>query len=206
MLKVLGRLTSINVRKVVWALDEIGLGHAREDWGGDTRSTKEAAYLALNPKGLVPVLIDGDVVLTESNTIMRYVAAKAGRSDLLPTELVARAKIEEWIDWAATDLNSAARHAFLGLARKNPAFQDAGQQAISIRDWTAQMTMLEAQLAGRAYVAGAAFTLADIPVGLFANRWLHTPFEKPQFPAVVAYIEKLAARPAAAPYFGAAMV
>lgn len=206
MLKVLGRLSSINVRKVVWALDEVGLDYLREDWGGETRSTKEAAYLALNPKALVPVLIDGDSVLTESNTIMRYVVAKAGRDDLLPTGLLARAKVEEWIDWAATDLNSAARYAFLGLARKNPAYQDAGQQANSIRDWTAQMMMLEARLAAHPFVAGEAFTLADIPVGLFANRWLHSPFEKPALVAVTAYAEKLAARPAAAPCFGAAMV
>lgn len=63
MLKLLGKASSINVRKVLWTCQELGLTLEREDWGSGYRSTQEPAFLALNPNGLVPVLIDGARVL-----------------------------------------------------------------------------------------------------------------------------------------------
>ena len=107
MLRVLGKASSINVRKVLWTCQELGLTLEREDWGSGFRSTQEPAFLALNPDGLVPVLIDGERVLWESNTICRYLVGREGCRDLLPQEPGARAAVEMWMDWQATDLNGA---------------------------------------------------------------------------------------------------
>jgi glutathione S-transferase len=107
MLTVLGRAASINVRKVLWTCSELGLEPGREEWGAGELSLQSPRFLALNPNALVPVLLDGDLVLFESNTICRYLAARQGRHDLLPAEAAARARVEQWMDWQATELNNA---------------------------------------------------------------------------------------------------
>ena len=127
MLKVLGKATSINVRKVLWTCDELGLPFEREDWGSGFRDTRTPDYLSLNPNGLVPVLIDGDTVLWESNTIIRYLATAYGGAELLPAAPAARARIEQWMDWQATEFNSSWRYAFQALVRAEARTQDVAQ-------------------------------------------------------------------------------
>ena len=201
MLKILGRPTSINVRKVLWTLDETGIDYVHEpQWATPEASTKVPEYLALNPNALVPVIIDGDFVLWESNTICRYLAAKAGRDDLLPTELRARAEAEKWMDWASTDLNNAYRDAFMALIRKDPAYDDAGRVAASAKRWNAAMGILDSLLEGRDHVAGDAFTLADILMALSTHRWRSTPIEHAAVPAVERWMERLAQRTECAAY------
>lgn len=188
MLQLIGKTTSINVRKVLWTLAETGLPYERLDW--------QPEHLALNPNGLVPVLVDGDFVLWESNSICRYLCGKAGRQDLLPLEPQARARVEQWMDWQATDLNASWRYAFMALVRQNPAFTDPAQVAASAAAWNRNVGILERHLAGGGpYAAGARFTLADIVLGLSLNRWLVTPIERPSCPAVAAYVERLLERP-----------
>jgi glutathione S-transferase len=201
MLQILGRSSSINVRKVQWLCDEIGIPYAREDWGTGFRSTREPEFLALNPNALVPVIKDGDFVLWESNTICRYLAAKHGRADLLPIEFRARAMVERWMDWMTTELTFAYRYAFVALVRKTPGHDDSAQVAASIRNWNQQMGILDGQLAATgAYAASAGFTLADVPVGLAVHRWLYSPIERTDYPAIAAYYERLRARPAFLPH------
>ena len=188
MLRILGKASSINVRKVLWACEEIGLPYERQDQGPE---------LAQNPNGLVPVIVDGDFVLWESNTILRYLAGYYGTPSLLPLEPRARAAVEKWIDWQATELNASWRYAFMAVVRKNPAFDDPRQIAASTKEWTRMLAILDDRLtATGAFVAGKAFTLADIPIGLSVNRWFMTPLERPSFSAVDAYYERLSARPA----------
>ena len=201
MLQILGRASSINVRKVQWVCDEIGIPYEREDWGSGFRSTREPEFLALNPNALVPVIKDGDFVLWESNTICRYLAGKHGRADLLPVEPKARALVERWMDWMTTELTFAYRYAFVALVRKVPGHDDAAQIAQSIRSWNTQIGILDSQLAATgAYAAGNAFTLADVPIGLAVHRWLFSPIERAEYPAVTAYYERLRARPAFPPH------
>ena len=126
-MRLLGRLSSINVRKVAWTLDEIELDFIREDWGMGFRSTSEPEFLALNPNGQIPVIEDENGALWGSNPICRYLAAKAGRTDLLPADPARRARVDQWMDWQATDLNSSWAYAFNGLVRENPAYQDPGR-------------------------------------------------------------------------------
>ena len=194
MLRVLGKASSINVRKVLWTCAEIGVDYEREDWGSGFRALDDPAFLALNPNALVPVIVDEGGALTESNTICRYLAAKHGRADLLPAAPRARAEVERWMDWQATELNGAWRGAFMGLVRRQPV--DPAMIAASETEWNARMQVLEARLeATGAFVAGDAFTLADIVLGLSANRWRMTPIAHADLPAVQAWMARMDARP-----------
>ncbi|KAA0701095.1 glutathione S-transferase [Neorhizobium sp. P12A] len=196
VLRILGKASSINVRKVLWTCDEIGIRYEREDWGIGFASTKTPEFLAKNPRGLVPVIENEDGILWESNTICRYLAGKYGRTDLLPTDPWSRALVERWMDWQATELNTSWRYAFLALARRIPGYDDPALIAASAGDWNANMGILERHLsAAGLYVARGDFTLADIVIGLSVNRWLQTPIERPDLPAVSAYFDRLRQRP-----------
>ncbi|AIO69979.1 glutathione S-transferase family protein [Burkholderia oklahomensis] len=203
MLKVLGKASSINVRKVLWTCAELQLGFEREDWGAGFRSTQTPEFLALNPNGLVPVLADGDFVLWESNAIVRYLANQYGGAHLYPAAPHGRARVDQWLDWQTTALNRAWSYAFLALARNAPSHRDQAEIRASCESWTRHMAILNARLeATGAFVAGSDYTLADIVIGLSINRWLRTPFDKPDFPAVSAYFDRLAARPGFAEHCG----
>jgi glutathione S-transferase len=195
--KVLGRTSSINVRKVLWTAAEAGVAFEREDWGSGFRSTRDEGFLALNPNALVPVLIDADFVLWESNTICRYLAAKAGRTDLLPAPPRARAEVERWMDWQAGELNNAWRYAFMALVRHSTAHTDPNAVSASAAEWNRHMALLDAQLRRTgAFVAGTDFTLADIVLGASTQRWLATPIDRPTLPAVQAWFARVSTRPA----------
>ena len=196
MLKILGKPVSINVRKVLWLCEELALPCELEAWGAGYRDTHVPEFLALNPNAMVPVLVDGDAVLWESNTICRYLAGQQGRDDLLPRDALARARVEQWMDWQAGELNNSWRYAFMGLVRRSEAHRDAAAIAASAAAWNRHMAILEDQLAKAGdFVAGATFTLADIVLGLSVNRWFMTPIERPALPHVQAYYDRLATRP-----------
>jgi glutathione S-transferase len=200
MLRVLGRITSINVRKVLWALDELGLTYEREDWGLPLRDPKVPEFLRLNPNGQVPVLIDDDFVLSESNAILVYLSEREG-GRLLPTAIRTRALALQWLSWQGTELGTTWRYAFLALGRRVPGHDDAGKIAASLAQWTPKMQILEGQLETSGdFVCGGEFTIADIVLGLSVHRWFLTDFDRPDLPAVGAYYERLRSRPAGARY------
>lgn len=204
MLRILGRVTSINVRKVLWTADELGLAYVREDWGLPLRDPNTPEFRALNPNAQVPVIIDGDFVLWESHAIMRHWAEREA-SPLLPADAQARARVEQWFGWQATDLNIAWRYAVAARVRKLAGYEDEGRIAESLQEWTVKMRVLEARLAETgAYVAGSDFSLADIALGLSVHRWFGGEFERPDLPNVSAYYERVRSRPAALPHFDAA--
>lgn len=195
MLQVLGKITSINVRKVLWTCAELQLPFEQEDWGSGFRSTASVEFLALNPNATVPVIKDGGFVLWESNSIIRYLASRYGGTHLYPAEPQARARIDQWIDWQAAELNRSWSYAFLALVRKSPAHQDVESVKASSANWARHIGMLDRQLeATGAFVAGPDFSLADIPIGLSINRWFSTPLAHPHFPAVSDYFERLTDR------------
>jgi glutathione S-transferase len=195
MLKVYGRANSINVRKALWMLDEVGEKYEREDWGRGFRPTDDPVFRKINPVGVVPVIDDGDFRLRESHAIVRYLAEKHERADLYPKDFKTRATIDSWMDWAATELAGGMRPVFHGLVVKNPAF--ANMVESGAQEWAKQMRVLEDHLAaGNSHVMGKGFTIGDIPVGLVVNRWFTIPFQKPEFKLVAAYYDRLAERPA----------
>ena len=188
MLTIIGKPTSINVRKVLWTCAELDLPFARVDWSEE--------HAALNPNRMVPVLVDGGFVLWESNAICRYLCAREGAGALLPLDDRVRARVEQWMDWQATELNNAWRYAFMALVRNSPAHTDPVQVAASVAAWNRHVGILDAQLAASgAYMAGERFTLADIVIGLSLNRWSMTPMARPDYPHVAAYLARLAERP-----------
>ena len=186
-MKIIGKATSINVRKVLWTCAELGLSYEREDC--------DASHAALNPNAMVPVLVDDGFVLWESNTICRYLATRHACA-LLPAEARARARVEQWMDWQATELNTAWRYAFMALVRNSPNHQDPAQIAAGVNAWNRHIGILDAQLARTgAYAAGEQFTLADIVLGLSVNRWMMTPMARPDYRHVAAYYDRLNERP-----------
>ncbi|ROO09694.1 glutathione S-transferase [Pseudomonas fluorescens] len=196
MLRILGKASSINVRKVLWTCAELRIPFEREDWGSGFRSTNDSEFLALNPCAMVPVIQEGDFTLWESNTIIRYLAARYDGSHLYPTDAQTRARIDQWIDWQASELNRSWSYAFLSLVRQSPEHQDSAALAVGIEQWSKNMAILDRQLERTgAYVSGETFSLADIPIGLSVNRWFETPLAHPDFAAVKAYYERLSLRP-----------
>ncbi|WP_025111547.1 glutathione S-transferase family protein [Pseudomonas sp. H1h] len=195
MLRILGKASSINVRKVLWTCAELQLPFEREDWGSGFKPTDTPQFLALNPCAMVPVIQDGDFTLWESNTIIRYLAATHDGADLYPAEPRARARVDQWIDWQASELNRSWSYAFVSLVRQSPDHQDSAALANGIAQWSRNMAILDRQLQKTgAYVSGEAFSLADIPIGLSVNRWYETPLAHPDYPAVSAYYERLSQR------------
>ena len=197
MLRVLGRVTSINVRKVLWALDELELAYEREDWGLPLRDPNVPEFLALNPNGQVPVLVEGEFVLWESNAILIYLAQREG--SLLPEQLELRALALQWLGWQAAELNPPWGYAVNALIRRTPGYDDPARIADSMAKWSARMEILEAALAGAStgYI-GAGFSIADITLGLSVHRWMSIPADKKELPAVAEYYELLTSREAGA--------
>jgi glutathione S-transferase len=188
-LRVLGRKSSINVRKVLWTCAELDLHFEHVESDGK--------LLAHNPNAMVPVIQDGDFVMWESNAICRYLAGSQPRSTLLPEQPRARALVEQWMDWQATDLNMAWRYAFLGLARKSAAHADPQAIAASVESWNQQMRILDDHFVrGGQFITGEFFTLADVVIGLSTQRWLLTPMDRPHLDAVHGYYQRLSVRPA----------
>jgi glutathione S-transferase len=202
MITILGRRSSINVRKAMWTADELGVAYENEVWGKPERDPKAPEFLALNPNGLVPVLRDGDFVLWESSAIMRYLIDKYGHDELVPQTVEARARAEQWVGWQATELNGSWMPAVLALVRKVPGNHDPAAVKDSVARWAAKMRIFEAHMAEtKAYVAGATFSFADIPLGLSMHRWFGGDFEKSDLPNVRAYYERVKERPAAVTHF-----
>ena len=194
MIKVYGRANSINVRRVLWMLEELGLKYEREDWGRGFKPTDSAEFRKINPIGVVPVIDDDGFRLRESNTIVRYLAEKHGRADLYPKDLQQRATVESWMDWSSTEFANGMRPIFHALVVKNPAYADQVESAT--KEWAGQMQVLDDHLTKAGpYAMGGAFTVGDIPVGLVVNRWFSIDFPKPELKAVSAYYDRLTERP-----------
>jgi glutathione S-transferase len=172
MLKIWGRNTSINVQKVMWAIGELGIPHERIDVGGAFGRTKDPFYLAMNPNSLVPTLEEDDgFILWESNTIVRYLAAKHGAGTLEPASLQDRARASQWMDWMLTVCAPAIHGLFWGLIRTPPEKRDHADIDKAREKTTAALRILDAQLAKTPYVAGNNFSMGDIPVGLITYRF-----------------------------------
>ncbi len=175
MLHIWGRISSINVRKVVWAVQYLNLTHRRTDAGGQFGIVKTPDYLAHNPNALVPLLEDGDFRLWESNVILRYLCARHAPGTLYPQELKARFDAERWMDWQQTTLNPAGRDAFVQLIRRPGGRVDATRVDASVAATTPLLDLLDAHLARQPFMAGSQLTMADIPIACEIHRWRGTP-------------------------------
>jgi glutathione S-transferase len=196
MIKVWGRRNSSNVQKVMWAIGELGLAHERIDVGGPFGGNREAAYLAMNPNGLIPTIQDGNLTLWESNAILRYLSAAYGVGTLQPAGLAATAICNQWMDWQLAVVAPAITPAFLGLIRTPAAQRDLGAIAASQAKTIEAMAMLEARLGATGHVAGDAFTMADIPLGIMVYRYWQLVPQRPAHPNLERWYATIAVRPA----------
>jgi glutathione S-transferase len=197
MIKVWGRNTSSNVQKVMWAIGEIGLPHQRIDVGGPFGKNREPAYLAMNPNGLVPTLEEEDgFLLWESNTIVRYLAAKHKAGGLEPADLRTRTLASKWMDWQLAVASPAIFACFWGLIRTPADKRDHTAIEESKKNSTVAMTMLDQQLAKTRYLAGDDFSYGDIPVGIIAYRYRQLVPERPPLANFERWYGAISSRPA----------
>ena len=198
MLKIWGRISSVNVQKVVWAADEMGLAYERVEAGGAFGKTKTPEYLAMNPNSLVPVIEDDGFVLWESNAIVRYLAHKHARGTLWPDDDRKRADADRWMDWQATAYTPAMWAAFWQLVRTSPEKRDAKAVETSLAKTEQASEILEAALADREFITGESFTMGDIPIGCATHRWLNMPVWRVARPNIERWYATLKARPGGA--------
>ena len=196
MLHLWGRLSSINVRKVVWTAQELGLTLQRTDAGGQFGLVKDADFLRLNPNGLVPLIQDETTTLWESNVIVRYLCAQHATGTLYPQPLVERFEAEKWMDWQQTTLNPAGRGAFFQWVRTPAEQRNPAVIAQSTAATEALMHLLDHHLAQHRYLAGDVFTMADIPVACEVHRWFALPQPRPSWPHLERWYARVRARPA----------
>ena len=194
MLKIWGRLTSVNVQKVVWCADELGLEYERVDAGGKYGVVNTPEYRAMNPNGLVPVIEHDGFVLWESNAIVRYLAARHGDGSLWPTDIQMRADVDRWMDWQAVSLNPGIGPAFIQLIRTAAEKRDAAVIETARLDVEKKLAILDAHLATRDYIAGSTFTMGDIPLGCSVDRWYKLPLVRGVHPYVERWYARLRGR------------
>ena len=197
MIEIWGRTNSVNVQKVLWCLDEIGLPYERIDAGLQFGKNNEPWYLALNPNGRIPLLQDGEFSLWESNTIVRYLSSKYDPGGLYAESPETRALAERWMDWQLSTLLAPVSTVFWTLIRTPAAERDMSAVTRATAEANRVTAMLDRELARQPYVAGERFSMGDIPVGAVIYRWLAIPgIERPELPALKGWQERLAARPA----------
>ncbi len=180
--KVLGRANSVNVQKVMWCAAELGITVDRADVGGAFGGNDTEAFGKLNPNRTVPVLVDGDFSLWESNTIVRYLCARYGDSNWSLPEGATKARAEQWMDWYLTTLHPPMTVLFWQLIRTAPDARDQAKIDSAISECIQKWTILEHHLANQAYVLGDQLSMADIPVGCAAYRWHCMEFNRPELP------------------------
>lgn len=194
MIKIWGRTDSSNVQKVLWCCGELGIEFERLDWGGRFGGNKDSDYLAMNPNGLVPTVKDGDFILWESNSIMRYLNAKYGNGRLLPASHEGMANANRWMDWQLSVLNPAIVPLFWNLIRTPADKRDAKTVQIALEKTSTAWQMVENHLEHGRFVAGDQLSLGDIPLGVWAYRWFNLPIERPKQPKLENWYDRLTQR------------
>jgi glutathione S-transferase len=196
MLRILGRKNSSNVQKVLWCCDELGVPFEREDYGGEFGKTRDADYLAMNPNARVPTIIDGDLVLWESNSIIRYLANKHDDGTFYPLDPGERARGERWMDWQLSVMQGAIQGIFWGLIRTKPEDRDKDAIAASRQATADALAMLDTFLGRTDFVCGSNFTICDIPNAIAVYRWYNLDVEREELPNLQRWYDRLCERPA----------
>jgi len=195
-LKLWGRSSAFNVQKVLWLLGELSLSFEHQQAGGAHGGLEDQAFRGMNPHGRVPVLKDGNTIVWESHSILRYLAARCGAEALWPADPGARSLVDRWMDWSLASLQPAFMRLFWGYYRKPPEVWDRAGLRPALAECDRLFALLDGELAGRAYLAGEAFSLADIPAGTTLYRYFGMGLAVPRHPYVDAWYARLTARKA----------
>ena len=195
MLKIWGRLNSINVMKVMWCVEELGIEYQRVDAGMQYGVVGEDYYARLNPNRRVPTIEDDGLVLWESNVIVRYLSAKYGAGRLSPVDIGERALAEQWMDWQQTTIHPDITFIFWAVVRDLKANQDPEKLAAAASRAARAWQLVDEHLGDRDYLCGDNFSMADIPLGAAVWRWYNMNIERPALANVEAWHERLQLRP-----------
>jgi glutathione S-transferase len=185
-----GRASSVNVQKVLWALEELGLSYDHRVVGGKYGGLDDPAFAALTPMRRVPVLQDGDLALWESHAILRHLARRTGRLG------DPAGSVDMWMEFGSTTLQPPFIGMFWQRVRMTPAQQDATTLAAHMKALGGALKVLEAGLSnGRAHVAGEDFSMADVALGSLFHRITDLePEILVPFPHVAAWHSRIALR------------
>lgn len=195
MLKIWGRATSSNVQKVLWCCAELELEFERVDVGGPFGGNRDPEYLAMNPNGLVPTVKDGDLVMWESNTICRYLAATRNGEHLYPRDPAARTHVERWMDWQLAVIGPPMGQLLFGLVRSTPETRDPAAIESARRRAATAWTIVDDEVKNKPYLAGDHLSLAEIVLGTQIYRWFAFPIERPELPNLRAWHDRMHQRP-----------
>ncbi|UCR85869.1 glutathione S-transferase family protein [Pseudomonas chlororaphis] len=197
MLKIWGRKNSSNVRKALWCAEELGLTYEAVDAGGAFGVVDTPEYRAMNPNGRIPLIEDDGFVLWESNTIVRYLAARhAAGTAWYPDDVQARASAEKWMDWTTSTFAEPFRHLFWGVLRTPAEQQDWDKINAALNNCGELLAVVDQALAEHPYLSGDAIGMGDIPLGSFIYAWFEMPIERPQLSNLQAWYARLQQRPA----------
>jgi glutathione S-transferase len=197
MLRIWGRISSVNVQKVVWCADEIGLKYERLDVGGSFGRTKTPEYLAMNPNALVPTIEEDGFVLYESNAIVRYLAGRHSAGKLWPDDPRKRADVDRWMEWQSTSFTPAMRDAFWQLIRTPEPQRDSAAVEKSRAESERLAGILDTHLAKHEFLTDNGFTAADIVTGCATHRWLLLPVQRESRPHLQRWYSQIKSRPGA---------
>lgn len=196
MVKLWGRINSTNVKKALWCLEELGVPYTRIDAGGTFGVVGEAEYAAMNPNRLVPCLQDGELVLWESNAIVRYLAAQYGAEPLWNADPCRRAEADKWMDWVTSSLAAPFRPLFWNIVRTAPEQRDMAAVQAALAECGKLLAIADRTLSEQPYLSGTSFGMGDIPLGCFAYAWFEMPIERPDQPHLRDWYERLQQRTA----------
>ena len=196
MLTIYGRTNSINVQKVMWAVEELGLEHERIDAGGAFGGLDSAEYGAMNPNRRIPVLRDGETVVWESQACVRYLASKYGSNGLWAEDPAERSLADRWMDWKVTTLQPLLHIMFWGLVRTAEAERDMVAIGRAAEDIGPVWRILDEHLSESRYVAANHLTMGDIPLGCAWWRYVNLDIVRPSFPNIDLWYQALKARDA----------
>ena len=196
MLTIWGRRSAFNVQKALWLIGELGLDHRHIDAGGAFGGLDTPEFRAMNPHGRIPVIDDDGHIVWESGTIIRYLSARYGGDAFWPADAARRSMAERWMDWSLATLQRGFMDLFWSFYRMPAAQRDQNAIARLVAAWARHYRLLDAELSHREYLAGAEFSIADIPAGTTLYRYFNIDVERPDIPKVESWYQRLSQRPA----------
>jgi len=196
MIKILGRANSVNVQKVMWCAAELGVDVERIDIGGAFGGNDTDEFRDMNPNGSIPVLIDEDFVLWESNAIVRYLCDHYGSKSWKLRSVRDVGLAGQWMDWYLTSMHPPMTTLFWQLIRTEARTRDKEQINLAIARSTELWGVLDQHLTARNFILGDEPSMADIPLGSSAYRWHSMDFDRPDLPNLKTWWNRLVERQA----------
>ena len=196
MIIVWGRRNSANVQKVMWLIGELNLSYRRHPFGGSFEALDTKEYKNLNPNCTIPVITDGDLLLWQSNVIVRYLAQKYSEGELWPNEIQIRALADQWMEWQQTVAGLDSFIVFHGLIKTPPEKQNRAVIEAAAKRLGQTYQILDQHLCSNNFVAGKNFSMGDIPLGVNLNRYYNLNIERPELPNVKKWFDRIQQKPA----------